>query len=77
MANVEMFRHAHANWDPRWDSLFVSADERTRRIDIRRLAEAALRTAVLDLGLDLPQATLDGPGKSNLRADRTDRGSTQ
>jgi hypothetical protein len=53
--NVEMFRQAHKNWDARWDDLFVPADARARRGDIRRLVEVVLSAAIRDLGLNLRQ----------------------
>jgi hypothetical protein len=54
-ANVEMYRKAHSNWDPRWDDMFVPVDQRTKRADVQRLVAMVLRTAVDDLGLNLPQ----------------------
>jgi hypothetical protein len=52
-ANIEMFRHALADWDPRWNDLFVPVDARTKRSDIRRLVDSVVNTAVHDLGLNL------------------------
>ncbi|MET4726149.1 hypothetical protein ABIF63_010255 [Bradyrhizobium japonicum] len=54
-ANVEMYRAAHSNWDPRWDDMFVPVEQRSKRADIQRLVDAVLRTAIDDLGLNLHQ----------------------
>jgi hypothetical protein len=52
-ANIDMFRSAHANWDTRWDELFVEPDDRTRRGVIELLVNDVLNAAIRDLTLNL------------------------
>ncbi|MGO8080493.1 hypothetical protein [Rhizobium leguminosarum] len=54
-ANVDMYRKAHSDWDPRWDQMFVPVEQRAKRVDIQALIDVVLRSAVRDLGLNLSQ----------------------